>query len=112
MPFATAPAAALSAAPPADAGKASGANATFQRFGAALGIALATQVFTATGHLGSPAGFTAGMRPALLVAAGLALLGAVAALGVSGRHADRQPATPVPGQWHGDRALLPAGDAH
>jgi hypothetical protein len=93
MPFAAAPAAALGSVATADAGKASGANATFQRFGAAFGIAVATQVFTANGHLGSPAGFTTGMRPALLVAAALAALGAVGALGVS---AVRQHAAPGP----------------
>ena len=80
MPFATAPAAALSAVPPADMGRASGANGRFQRFGAAFGIAVATVVFAAHGQLATPGGFTAGMRAALLGAALLALAGAGAAL--------------------------------
>ena len=85
MPFATAPSAALSAVPPADIGRASGANGTFQRFGGAFGIAVATAVFAAQGQLATPAGFTAGMRAALLAAALLALVGAGAALAVTRR---------------------------
>ncbi|HEY2689680.1 MAG TPA: hypothetical protein VGJ50_14640, partial [Streptosporangiaceae bacterium] len=46
-------------------------------------IAIASSVFAAYGHLGSPAGVTAGFRPALAVAAVLSLLGAVAALAVT-----------------------------
>jgi EmrB/QacA subfamily drug resistance transporter len=87
MSFATAPSAVLSAVSPADMGRASGASGTFQRFGAAFGIAVATAIFTAGGHMGTAAGFTAGMRPALVGAAVLALLGAAAALGVGGRRA-------------------------
>jgi len=83
MPFATAPSAALSAVPRADMGRASGANGTFQRFGGAFGIAVATAVFAAHGQLATPAGFTAGMRAALLAAAGLALVGAATALAVT-----------------------------
>jgi MFS family permease len=85
MAFATGPSAALSAVAPADMGRASGANGTFQRFGAAFGVAVATAVFTANGRLGTPAGFVAGLQPTLLAAAALALLGAFAALGVAGR---------------------------
>jgi MFS family permease len=85
MAFATAPAAALSAVSPADMGRASGANGTFQRFGGAFGIAVATAIFAANGHLTTPAGFTAGMRPALAAAAVLSLLGAATALAVGGR---------------------------
>jgi MFS family permease len=74
--------AALSAVAPSDIGKASGANSTFQRFGSAFGIAAATAVFAANGHLGTAASFTTGFRPALAVAAGLSLLGALSALAV------------------------------
>ncbi|HKF77111.1 MAG TPA: DHA2 family efflux MFS transporter permease subunit [Candidatus Dormibacteraeota bacterium] len=94
MSFATAPSAALSAVSPADMGKASGANGTFQRFGAAFGIAVATAIFTANGQMTTAAGFTAGMRPALGAAAALALVGAAAALGVSGRRRSPAPSTP------------------
>jgi len=40
------------------------------------------------------AGFTAGMRPALEAAAALALVGAAAALGVSGRRRSPAPSRP------------------
>jgi hypothetical protein len=85
MPFASAPSAALGAVSPADVGRASGANGTFQRFGGAFGIAVATAIFGAHGTLLSPAGFVAGMRPALAAAAVLATVGAAAALAVGGR---------------------------
>jgi len=85
MPFATAPSATLSAVSPADIGRASGANGTFQRFGGAFGIAVATAVFAAHGQLGTAAGFADGMRAALLGAAVLALIGATSALAVSRR---------------------------
>ncbi|HKF75086.1 MAG TPA: DHA2 family efflux MFS transporter permease subunit [Candidatus Dormibacteraeota bacterium] len=85
MVFATAPTAALNAAAPQDMGKASGANGTLQRFGGAFGIAVTTAVFAAHGHLGAPASFDAGFKPAMAVAAGLSLLGAASALAVTSR---------------------------
>jgi len=80
MAIPTTPAAALSSVPAAALGKASSTNTTLQRFGGAFGVALATAVFAAHGHLGSPASFDAGFRPALAVAAGLSLLGSGCAL--------------------------------
>ncbi|MDT5024849.1 MAG: hypothetical protein QOE61_1275 [Micromonosporaceae bacterium] len=91
MALPTTPAAALNAVAPADMGKASGANNTLQRFGGAFGIAVATAVFAANEHLGTAAGFVAGFRPALALTAGLSVLGAISALGVSRRR--RQPAS-------------------
>jgi EmrB/QacA subfamily drug resistance transporter len=91
MALPTTPAAALGAVAPAEMGKASGANNTLQRFGGAFGIAAATAVFSANGHLGTPASFTAGFRPAFAVAAGLSVLGALTALAVG----DRRAATPA-----------------
>ncbi len=85
--------AALGAVPPADMGLASGVNNTFQRFGGAFGVAIATTVFTTYGHLGAPASVIAGYRPALAASAALSLLGALAALAVAQRK--RQP-TAVP----------------
>ena len=55
MALPVAPAAALSAVPPADLGKASGINSTLQRFGSAFGVAIATAVFTANGRIATPA---------------------------------------------------------
>jgi MFS family permease len=82
MALPVAPAAALSAVPPADLGKASGINGTLQRFGSAFGVAIATAVFTGSGHLGTPASFTSGLRPALVAAAALSFAGVLTALAV------------------------------
>ncbi|HZU15100.1 MAG TPA: DHA2 family efflux MFS transporter permease subunit [Candidatus Dormibacteraeota bacterium] len=84
MALATAATAALGAVALGDLGKASGTANTLQRFGGVFGIAAATAVFDANGHLGTAAAFNAGFRPALALAAGLAALGALAALGVIG----------------------------
>ncbi|MGO8955903.1 MAG: DHA2 family efflux MFS transporter permease subunit [Streptosporangiaceae bacterium] len=73
------PTAALSAVPAAELGKASGVQNTLQRFGAVFGVAIVAAVFSASGHLGSVTGVIAGFRPALATAAGLSLLGALAA---------------------------------
>jgi MFS family permease len=85
MAIPTVTAAALGAVEPADLGKASGTTSTLQRFGGAFGVALVTAVFSAHGHLGTPAAYDAGFRPALAVAAGLSLIGSAAALWVGGR---------------------------
>ena len=83
MALPTVPTAVLSSVAPSEMGKASGISNMMQRFGAVFAIAIASSVFAAYGHLGSPAGVTAGFRPALAVAAVLSLLGAVAALAVT-----------------------------
>jgi EmrB/QacA subfamily drug resistance transporter len=85
MALPTTSAAALSAVSGGDIGKASGTNSTLQRFGGAFGVAIATAVFTAHGHIGTPASYDAGFRPALATAAGLSLLGAASALFVRAR---------------------------
>jgi hypothetical protein len=72
---------------PDDVGRASGVTNTMQRFGGAFGVALVSAVFAAHGHLGTAASFTDGYRPAMLGAAGLSLLGAVAAVAISRRRA-------------------------
>ena len=50
-----------------------------QRFGAVFGIAIAGAIFSANGHLGSPAAFTDGFKPALAACAILSLLATLAA---------------------------------
>lgn len=85
MAIPTVPASALNALPPADMGKASGVQSTLQRFGAVFGVAIVAAVFSANGHLGSPATVISGFRPALATAAGMSVAGALAALGVGGR---------------------------
>src|SRR5262249_16013041 len=99
MALAATPTAVLSAVGPADIGKASGANSTFQRFGSVFGVAVATAIFAANGALNSPTTFVAGYRPALAVLAGLSLLGALSALAVRSRRrpakADAQSLVPL-----------------
>jgi hypothetical protein len=58
-------------------GKASGINYMAQRFGTVFAVAIATAVFSANGHLGSPAQITAGFRPALWACVGFAVLAAI-----------------------------------
>jgi hypothetical protein len=91
--------AALAVVRPADVGKASGATSTLQRLGAGLGISVTAAVFAAQGSVAGPASFVAGFRPALAVAAGLSVLGALTALGV-----DRAPraaaSAPAPAPEH------------
>jgi EmrB/QacA subfamily drug resistance transporter len=87
MALPTTATAAMSAVAPHELGKAAGTNSTLQRLGAVFGVAVVTAVFTATGGLGTAAAFTAGLRPALLVAAGLSLLGALTALALRRRTA-------------------------
>src|SRR5258707_637192 len=82
MAIAATPTAVMSAVAPRDMGKASGANSTFQRFGSVFGVAVTTAVFAANGHLGTPASFTAGFRPALMLAAGFSGHGAGTAVGL------------------------------
>jgi EmrB/QacA subfamily drug resistance transporter len=85
MALPTVPTAVLSAVAPPEMGKASGISTMMQRFGAVFAVAIVSSVFAANGHLGSPAGVTAGFRPALAVCAALSLLGAVTALAMAAR---------------------------
>ena len=93
MALPTTSATVLSAVAPPDMGKAAGTNSTTQRFGGVFGVAVASAVFAASGHLGTPVGFTTGFRPALAVAAGLSVLGAATTLAVAAR---RSPAADEP----------------
>lgn len=61
-----------------DLAKASGVFNTLRQLGGAFGVAIGGAVFAATGRYGSAAGYVDGFRPAVLVAAALAL-GATAA---------------------------------
>jgi MFS family permease len=87
MTIPTVPVAVFGAVDPAQMGTASGTNNMLQRFGAVFGVALASAVFTTYGRIGTPTTFTDGFRPAVMVAAVLALLGALAGLAVSTRAA-------------------------
>jgi EmrB/QacA subfamily drug resistance transporter len=85
MALPTVPTAVLSAVAPEEMGKASGINYMAQRFGTVFAIAIASAVFSANGHLGSPASVTAGFRPALWACAAFAVLAALTAFGISPR---------------------------
>jgi hypothetical protein len=50
-----------------------------------FGIAILVAVFTGAGGYASPQAFSDGFAPALAVTAGLALVGALSALGLPGR---------------------------
>jgi EmrB/QacA subfamily drug resistance transporter len=97
------PTSALGAVPPADMGKASGVQNTLQRFGSVFGVAIAAAVFSANGHLGSPATLISGFRPALAAAAGMSVVGALTALSAGGRR------RPMPAAREQVRVLVRAG---
>jgi hypothetical protein len=102
MAIPTVTAAALGAVQPADIGRASGVVNTLQRFGGAFGVAIATAVFSAHGHLGSPASTISGYRPALAVTALLSLIGGAVALAIRQRPARQSRPGPQPA---GSRSL-------
>ena len=83
MALPTVPTAVLNAVAPCELGKASGINYMMQRFGAVFAIAVASAVFAAYGHLGTPASVTDGFKPALAACAGFALLAALSALAIT-----------------------------
>jgi MFS family permease len=83
MALPTVPTAVLSAVAPQELGKASGVNYMAQRFGAVFAIAVASAVFAAYGHLGTPVSVTDGFQPALAACAGFALLAALSALAIT-----------------------------
>ena len=94
MTLPTIPTAVIGAVAPSEIGTASGINNMMQRFGAVIGIAIASAVFAAYGSLHSPASVTAGFRPAIAMAAGFALLAACAALFINVRPAAPEPVAP------------------
>jgi EmrB/QacA subfamily drug resistance transporter len=66
-------------------GKAAGTNSMMRELGGVFGIAVVVAVFAGAGSYASAQAFTDGFAPAILFAAGLALLGAVAGLALPGR---------------------------
>jgi len=79
-------------------GKAAGVNSMMRELGGVFGIAIAVAVFAAAGSYASVQAFTDGFGPAIFVAAGMALAGAIAALALPGRREATAPAPirPVP----------------
>ena len=72
-------------------GKAAGANSMMRELGGVFGVAVVVAVFAGAGSYASPQAFTDGFEPAILVAAGLALIGALAGLALPGRRAVAAP---------------------
>ncbi len=83
MALPTVPTTVLSAVAPEEMGKASGLNYMAARFGTVFAVAVASAIFSAHGHLGSPAAITAGFRPALWACVGFAVLAAIAGAAIT-----------------------------
>ena len=71
-------------------GKAAGANGMLRELGGVFGIAVAVAVFAGTGSYASAQTFSDGFAPAIGVAAGLSLAGAVSGLGLPARRSIRR----------------------
>jgi MFS family permease len=87
-------------------GKAAGVNSMMRELGGVFGLAVAAAVFAGTGGYASAQAFVDGFAPAIGVAAGLAALGAIVALGLPAR---RRVAADVVPAAH--RVLQPEGVA-
>ncbi|MEA2425056.1 MAG: hypothetical protein QOH13_1466, partial [Thermoleophilaceae bacterium] len=74
-------------------GKAAGVNSMMRELGGVFGIAIVVAVFAGAGSYASAQAFTDGFAPAIFVAAGMALAGAIAALALPAR---RRASTPGP----------------
>jgi EmrB/QacA subfamily drug resistance transporter len=70
----------LSAVSPADLGKASGTSTMMRQLGGVFGLAFAAAVFSGAGGYGSPTDFANGFGPAIAVAGGFSLAGALVAM--------------------------------
>ena len=92
MALPTVPTAVLNSVALRELGKASGINYMMQRLGPAVAIAVASAVFAAYGHLGTPASITGGFKPALAACAGFALLAALSSLVITSPKAQHAPA--------------------
>jgi nitrate/nitrite transporter NarK len=93
--FAPAANAVLSSVRPEEAGQASGATNAIRELGGVLGVAVLATVFAHNGSYASPAAYTNGMTSAIWVGAAVLLAGALAALLVPGRRAQRAGAMPL-----------------
>jgi EmrB/QacA subfamily drug resistance transporter len=91
--FAPAANAVLGAVRPEEAGQASGATNAIRELGGVLGIAVLATVFAHNGSYASPEAYTSGMTSAVWVGAAVLAAGAVIALLVPGRRAQRAAVT-------------------
>jgi hypothetical protein len=76
-------------------GKAAGVNSMMRELGGVFGIAIGVAVFAGAGSYLSPQAFTDGFTPAILVAAGLSVAGALAGLALPGRLRSSVPSVPA-----------------
>jgi EmrB/QacA subfamily drug resistance transporter len=90
--FAPAANAVLNSVRPQEAGQASGATNAIRELGGVLGVAVLATVFAHNGSYASPEAYTNGMTSAIWVGAAVLLAGAIAALFVPGRRAQRAAA--------------------
>lgn len=79
----------------AEVGKAAGANSMMRELGGVFGIAVAVAVFAAAGSYASVPAFVDGFQPAIFVAAGLSLIGALTGLALPGRRSVTAGELPV-----------------
>ena len=89
--------AAMTAVPSAEIGTASGTFNTLRQLGGVFGVAICAAVFAGRGGYASPAAFVTGFGPAMGACAGLALLGAAAALVIPSRRRpnEAEPELPI-----------------
>jgi EmrB/QacA subfamily drug resistance transporter len=87
----------MTSVPPKAIGQASGTLNMLRQLGGVFGIAICAAVFAARGGYASPADFTRGFGPAMGACAGLALLGAAAALAIPRRRrpSEAEPQLPI-----------------
>jgi EmrB/QacA subfamily drug resistance transporter len=90
MVFAPAANAVLGSVRQQEAGQASGATNAIRELGGVLGIAVLATVFSHNGSYASPEAYTSGMTSAIWVGAAVLAVGAVIALLVPGRKAQRE----------------------
>lgn len=90
LTFAPGATAVLASVPTTDHGKASGTNSTLRELGVALGVAVLTAVFSASGSYTSGQAYVDGLVPALWVGAAVLAAGVLAARALPGRPAARQ----------------------
>jgi len=82
----------INAVAPPQIGKASGVFNTLRQLGGVLGVAVTAPVFTAAGSYASPHTFADGFRPAMGLAAGISLTGALIAVLIPARARAAAPA--------------------
>jgi EmrB/QacA subfamily drug resistance transporter len=83
---------------PREEGQASGANNAIRELGGVLGVSVLATVFSSFGSYATPASYVDGLRPAVYVGAGIAALGAIAALFIERKRPRDAVAEVVPEQ--------------